>query len=161
MGAQGSRAGYCPPAIADYGDLTQVTASIHLLLGQAGAPDLSFSSPTTTPGPGGGGGPTFTEPNAGGDPGGGQDIDPGGDGDPGVEQPRGEGGDVGGEGDSGGSGSGGGGSGGGSAGGGSGGGELPFTGFEAGLAAGIGALLAGAGTKLRRVVRRGPEHPGA
>jgi hypothetical protein len=43
--AHGSRRDYVPPTITDLGNLRQMTAAVHLLLGQAGVSDLSFSSP--------------------------------------------------------------------------------------------------------------------
>jgi hypothetical protein len=162
-----------PPSVTDYGDLINLTASVHLLLGQAGAQDLSFSSPGTPGGGGGPGGDVGIVPNQGGpttapegalteySPGGGPDAGEVADeGASGGEGGSGSGSGGGGSGS--GSGGGGSGSGGGSGGGGGGsGGNLPFTGLEAGALAGIGAALVGAGSKLRRVVRRGrgPEHP--
>jgi hypothetical protein len=44
---------YVPPAVADYGDLGEVTAGAYPLLGAAAAQDMSFSAPVT-PQPGGG-----------------------------------------------------------------------------------------------------------
>jgi uncharacterized membrane protein YgcG len=125
---QGSLSGYLRPEVVDHGTLVEMTASAHVLLGQATASDLSFSSPHTPggaldPGVGTTGGATQT-PSSGTSPGGGS---------------------------SGGS-PGGGTSGGGSSGGG---GQLPFTGLAAGAVGLAGAALTASGGALRRVLRRG------
>ena len=140
---------YCPPAVTDYGDLVSLTAASHLLLGQAGVSDLTFSPAVGNPG----------VPDAGSDPGTGNGtsmptadpVDFGGDSGAGG---GGEGGD-GGDGGSGGGGSSGGGSAGGAAGAGAaGGGSLPFTGMAVAAASAVGGALVATGTALRRFARR-------
>jgi hypothetical protein len=131
MRRQGSLSGYEAPQVVDYGTLVEMTASAHILLGQAGISDMSFSSPQTPSGggePGGAEGPTAlgsTSLTNGSDPGGSSGTSPGGS-----------------------SGS----SGGGSSGGG--GGHLPFTGLAAGVVGVAGTVLTTSGAALRRAVRR-------
>jgi hypothetical protein len=117
--------GYSPPVVADFGDLAELTSAAHLYLGQAGAPDLSFSSPE-----GSVGGVSSDGKYSGSDPGSGTASGGGGAG-------------------GGGAGAGGAASGAGSGGG----GKLPFTGFAAGAAGAVGAGLVAAGGALRRAVR--------
>jgi hypothetical protein len=139
MGMEGPVRTYAPPVVLDLGDLTALTRSSHLVLGQAGISDLSFSSPN-----GGVGGVSASDPGiarggAGGDTTGGGDF----------TGTAGGGGGAGGV--AAGGGTGGGGAGGG---GGGGGGKLPFTGFAAGAAAAIGSALVAGGVTLRRLVGR-------
>lgn len=160
MDGQGSLDWYESPRVVDYGDLVQLTAAAHLLMGASAPHDLSFSSPV---GPGGvvggqSGGTT-------GNPAGAAIMhgnvssagDSGGAGAPNAVG----GGSVGGNGVGGGgvggvSGGavGGGGVGGAGTGAGGGGGSLPFTGFAAAGAALVGAGLTAAGSALRRVTGR-------
>jgi hypothetical protein len=136
MSQHGLLGAYAPPRVSDYGDLVQITAAVHLLMGASDMSDLSFSAPLA--------------PGASGEPGAGND----GAGEVGTITQV-----VGGSDSSPGSGSGGlpgtGGGGVGSGGGGSGaGGGLPFTGLAAGAVAGVGAGMAAAGAALRRASRR-------
>ncbi|MEA2440586.1 MAG: hypothetical protein QOH76_2010, partial [Thermoleophilaceae bacterium] len=57
MSKHGSLCRYRPPEVVDYGNLVEMTAAAHLVLGATNVTDLSFSSPGPTPGPGGGGNP--------------------------------------------------------------------------------------------------------
>jgi hypothetical protein len=132
------RLSYAPPEVADLGDVGEMTRGVHLLLGQAGMSDLSFSSPVS----GGGGNGFAADPTHGG---------VGGETATGGNTP-GAGGGGGGGADPGGSGAGAGAGAGGAGGGG--GGKLPFTGFAAGAAAAIGSGMVAAGTALRRAARR-------
>jgi hypothetical protein len=125
---------YLPPLIVDYGDLCEMTASVHPLLGATTAQAPPFSAAAHGPAGGTAGtnaagqGAILPQQAAGG-------ASPGGSGDT-------AGTDAGGGGTSGG----GGGSGGG--------GSLPFTGLVAGAVAATGTALAGAGAALRRALRR-------
>jgi hypothetical protein len=132
MSKHGLLRAYAPPRVSDYGDLVEITAAAHLLLGATDMSDLSFSAPLS--------------PGASGEP---------GAGDNGV----GEVGSItqvaGGSGRTPGSGSGDPpGTGGGLGGGAGGGGKLPFTGLAAGAVAGLGAAMAAGGAALRRASRR-------
>lgn len=140
MSKHGLLCGYAPPEVVDYGNLVEITAAAHLLMGAADMSDLSFSSPVT---PGSGG-----EPGSGalgGDQGGLVTLgETGGSGNaPGTASGGVAGGGVG---------SGGGASGGGGAGG----GHLPFTGLAVGAVAAIGSGMAAGGAALRRASRRLP-----
>ena len=124
MGEQGLLCGYVGPVVVDYGNLVEITAAAHLLMGAAEMSDLSFSSPHTPsavlePGVAGGGsdppGSAGTLTSSGGTSGGGT---------------SGSGGATGG------------------------GGHLPFTGLAAGAVAAIGSALATGGSALRRATRR-------
>ena len=126
MGEQGLLCRYVGPVVVDYGNLVEITAAAHLLMGATDISDLSFSSPQT---PGAEGGPFVA----------------GGGSDPGSA-----GGLLSSGGTSGGGTSGSGASGGGTASG----GHLPFTGLAAGAVAAIGSALAAGGTALRRATRR-------
>lgn len=157
MDEQSAPGGYVEPRLVDYGDLVDVTADMALLLGASdvgGLRDLALS------GVDGGGG---------GDGGGGNDDDDDDDDDggddglvagvisnsPGPAAPDGSGSlgetATGSEPEVTGGSTG---AGPGSPGGGAGGGALPFTGYAAALAAGLGSALVGAGTALRRLGRR-------
>jgi hypothetical protein len=132
---------YLPPEIVDYGDLRQMTAAAHPLLGVPMAQAPPFSS-AAGGGPGGRGAVAGTQ--AGVLP---QQVAGGGT--PGESGVAGE--------TTTGGGSPGGGSGGGTGGGtggGGGGGSLPFTGLVAGAVAATGSALAAAGAGLRRALRR-------
>jgi hypothetical protein len=124
MGEQGLLSGYVGPTVVDYGNLVEMTAAVHLLMGAGDTSDLSFSSPLT--------------PSGGGEPGGVAE---------GSSDPTGTAGSLASNdgGASGGGTSGGGGS--------HGGGQLPFTGLAAGAVAAIGSALAAGGGTLRRAVR--------
>jgi hypothetical protein len=127
MGEQGLLCRYVGPVVVDYGNLVEITAAAHLLMGAADISDLSFSSPHT--------------PAAGGGPG----VEGGG-----SDPPASAGTLTSSGGTSGGGTSGSGASGGGTAGG----GHLPFTGLAAGAVAAIGSALAAGGSALRRATRR-------
>lgn len=72
---------YLPPGVEDYGDLRAMTGAIHLLIGAGSPPGLTFSSPDSNTGAGGGvgdvtgssgpSGPVGTSSVAGGGPNGG------------------------------------------------------------------------------------------
>jgi hypothetical protein len=141
MDGHGSLGSYETPTVSDYGGLMELTAAVHLLLGDAAGPDLTFSSPAgagVTAGAGTSGSQSVLPDVASGDP----------SGSAGGGGPAGSG-DVSGD-----AGSGAGGAGSGSGGGGSGGGELPFTGYAAAGAAALGAGLTAAGAAIRRGLRR-------
>ena len=150
---------YEQPRVEDYGDLVEMTAAAHVLMGVSTAHDLSFSSPSPVPGGGGNVAGGEGEAAAGGSPlvpvpgGANPSSDPSTTGHISVSNLGGSGGsDPGGSGST--AGVGGGGSGGGGSGnGGGGGGSLPFTGFAAGAAAAVGGSLTAAGTALRRYAR--------
>jgi hypothetical protein len=119
----GLLAGYAAPEVTDYGNLVEITAAVHLLVGAADISDLSFSGYVAPGGSGELGGVTETSATGAGD------SSPGSGGDAGATA---------------------GGSQGGSSGSSGGGGQLPFTGFAAGAAAAIGSALAAGGAALRR-----------
>lgn len=112
--------GYAAPEVTDYGNLVEITAAVHVLMGASDVSDLSFSG-SLTPGAGGQLGTVAQSSPTGA-----------------QETSTGDSGDLAG-GSHGGSG--------GSSGGGS---QLPFTGFAAGAAAAIGSALAAGGAALRR-----------
>ena len=136
---------YEAPLVRDYGDLTQLTTAVHLLLGEGAAPDLTFSAPA-------GGGATVAGAGstaAGGAP----SLPSAGVGTQSVLPEAASGGVTdGAHGASGGAGAAV--TGGGDAAGGGGGGQLPFTGFAAAGAAAVGVGLTAAGSAIRRGMRR-------
>jgi hypothetical protein len=142
---------YAAPTVVDFGSLLELTSTTHLLLGSDGESqlrDLSFSGSdaggTSTTGAGGvtasstpaGTAATGATP-APGQTVGGQTIGPSGSATPGATP--GVAGTT---------------TGGGAAGVGPGGESLPFTGFPAAAAAGIGSAMVAAGAAIRRLVSR-------
>lgn len=130
---------YSPPRIANYGSILQMSVESGLLL--PGMTNIAQLSAQTLPGGGEGG--TLPGSESGTAP----DSDTG----------SGDQGGVGGEnasGSDGGSNGGGSGGTGGGGGGETGGGNLPFSGFPAAVAAGVGGALTGVGAALRRRLRR-------
>src|SRR3954454_22473415 len=77
MDGQGLLSPYVAPAGIHYGNLVDITASAHLLVGAADVSDLSFSAPNK---PGGGGGDGGGGPGGGGTGGGAGGGGPGGGG---------------------------------------------------------------------------------